>query len=635
MGNTVTFNALATGGTQPYTYKFNVYNSITNSILNSITISTNSYVFLANANLVGNTINANVYVTDADGNTVNSILVGPYTINSALSITIAGTPSPPAGIDAGNTITFNALVSGGTQSYTYTFKIYNSITNAIINTINTGAANSYTFTTNANLIGNTVSANVFVTDGESITANSAPAGPYTINTPVSVTSLVGTPSPPTGIEVGNTVTFNALAVGGTQPYTYKFNVYNSITNSILNSITISTNSYVFLANANLVGNTINANVYVTDADGNTVNSILVGPYTINSALSITIAGTPSPPAGIDAGNTITFNALVSGGTPSYTYTFKIYNSITNAIINTINTGAANSYTFTTNANLIGNTVSANVFVTDGESITANSAPAGPYTINTPVSVTSLVGTPSAPTGIEVGNTITFNALAVGGTQPYTYKFNVYNSITNSILNSITISTNSYVFLANANLVGNTINANVYVTDADGNTVNSILVGPYTINSALSITIAGTPSPPAGIDAGNTITFNALVSGGTPSYTYTFKIYNSITNAIINSITITSNNYVFLTNAILIGNTLNANVYATDGDGNTVNSVLVGPFTILSTPIITLANAIAPNSIDILAGYPSDNALITASCSTGDNMPDLVRRGKPCIRYHIQ
>ncbi len=281
------------------------------------------------------------------------------------TISMVGTPSAQ-GIDAGNTITFNALVSGGTPSYTYTFKIYNSITNAIINTINTGAANSYTFTTNANLIGNTVSANVFVTDGESITANSAPAGPYTINTPVSVTSLVGTPSRRTGIEVGNTITFNALAVGGTQPYTYKFNVYNSITNSILNSITISTNSYVFLANANLVGNTINANVYVTDADGNTVNSILVGPYTINSALSITIAGTPSPPAGIDAGNTITFNALVSGGTPSYTYTFKIYNSITNAIINTINTGAANSYTFTTNSNLIGNTVSANVFVTDGD-----------------------------------------------------------------------------------------------------------------------------------------------------------------------------------------------------------------------------------------------------------------------------
>ncbi len=48
-----------------------------------------------------------------------------------------------------------------------------------------------------------------------------------------------------------------------------------------------------------------------------------------------------------------------------------------------------------------------------------------------------------------------------------------------------------------------------------------------------------------------------------------------------------------------------------------NSLFAGGFGPLSAPTITLANAISPNSIDLIAGSASDNALITATCSLED------------------
>lgn len=37
----------------------------------------------------------------------------------------------------------------------------------------------------------------------------------------------------------------------------------------------------------------------------------------------------------------------------------------------------------------------------------------------------------------------------------------------------------------------------------------------------------------------------------------------------------------------------------------------------TTPTLTLANSTTPNSIDIIQGYPSDSALITATCQSND------------------
>lgn len=205
----------------------------------------------------------------------------------------------------------------------------------------------------------------------------------------------------------------------------------------------------------------------------------------------------------------------------------------------------------------------------------------PYTTNAVPQVT-LAGTPSAPTGIDSGGTIAFKALVSGGSGNYTYTFYIYNSITGAVVSSATTPKGSYTFATNTNLIGDTLNANAVVTGSNGNPVSSTPVGPYTINNIPIITLIGAPFAPAGIEAGNAITLNAFVSGGTGGYTYTFYIYNSATKAAVSSTTTSANSFVFITKANLIGSTLLANVSVTDGTRVTANSVMVGPYTINAT-----------------------------------------------------
>ena len=104
---------------------------------------------------------------------------------------------------------------------------------------------------------------------------------------------------------------------------------------------------------------------MTDGTGDTANSALSNAITVNAAPTITITSTPLS-GSVDAGQTITYNALVTGGSPSYTYTFDVYNSVTHATRQLSHHRQTNSFVFTTNSNLIGNTLNANVFVTDGK-----------------------------------------------------------------------------------------------------------------------------------------------------------------------------------------------------------------------------------------------------------------------------
>jgi YVTN family beta-propeller protein len=538
-GNTITFNAFLTGGAGYITYTFKVYNSITNSLINSInTGTTNSFVFTTNTNLIGNTINANVFVTDGSGYTANSILTGVYTINALPSITLANTPIAPNGIDAftatsGNTITFNAFVTGGTGPFSFTFRVYNSITNSLINSVVTGTTNSFIFTTNTNLVGNTLNANVFVMDGRGNAANSVLVGPFTVNAVPSITAFSSTPTAPAGIDAftatsGNTITFNAFVTGGTGPFSFTFRVYNSITNSLINSVvTGTTNSFVFTTNTNLVGNTLNANVFVTDGRGNAANSVLVGPFTVNALPSISVSTLPIAPASVISGNTITFNAFITGGTGPFTYTFDVYNSVTNSLINSVVTGTTNSFVFTTNTNLAGNTLNANVFVIDGRGNTANSVLKGPFTIYTIPPITANVPTLSNLT-IDVGQIAVANTIVGGAMGSYNggWTFITPNSVGNTYGGSISISlpadgvafnpSGTFAYVADTGSYYGSNGNTVLVINTISNTiVNTIMVGNYPYSVALS------PS--------------ATFAYVTNQYDNTVSVINTATNAVINTI----------------------------------------------------------------------------------------------------
>ena len=84
----------------------------------------------------------------------------------------------------------------------------------------------------------------------------------------------------------------------------------------------------------------------------------------------------------------------------------------------------------------------------------------------------------------------------------------------ALLTQSTTRTNSFIFTTNTNLIANTLNANVFVTDGTGHTANSTLSDALTVNAAPSITLTTTPLSGT-VDAGKTITYNALVTEEAP------------------------------------------------------------------------------------------------------------------------
>ena len=177
-----------------FTYNIIVANSITpsvithNDLLTGQTANSVTYTFQTTTTDTSNSPEeANVVVTDSGTNTVTSGYSPTFTINPALTTpTLTSSPSLPSTQNAGNTITFTASWSGGTSTYTANYLIVNTITgNLVANMLFTGitgTTNSFAWTIPSADAGNTVEANVIITDSASTpeTTNSVESGTLTI-----------------------------------------------------------------------------------------------------------------------------------------------------------------------------------------------------------------------------------------------------------------------------------------------------------------------------------------------------------------------------------------------------------------------------------------------------------------------
>ena len=144
-----------------------------------------------------------------------------------------------------------------------------------------------------------------------------------------------------------------------------------------------------------------------------------------------------------AGQSITITATLPGGstgTSPYTYNYLVVNTITGArVANQLYigvVGTSNSFVFTSNANLVGNTLAANVIITDSATTpeTVNSVKTGTITIDQALGTPTI--TPSAANTLDAGQSITITATLPGGstgTSPYTYNYLVVNTITGALV----------------------------------------------------------------------------------------------------------------------------------------------------------------------------------------------------------
>ena len=242
--------------------------------------------------------------------------------------------------------------------------------------------------------------------------------PATTYGPVSAALIVSNTVAYQGQSEFINYTVNANTIG---PYTYNFYITNSINGNIIynslvqNALTFNSVSFSLPATSNDLGSLYVIATY-TDVGSNTA--------TVTSTISAyrsfsNVAITPSSTTTLDiapftsSSQSIALTASVSGGIPPYTYNFLIFNSITNVPINSIlftNVGSNSlSYTYTPSIYNLGNTLEANVIITDSAPTpsSGNSIQSGLIkmnrVLNAPYCPTLLNTTVASPATLDTSN----------------------------------------------------------------------------------------------------------------------------------------------------------------------------------------------------------------------------------------
>ena len=472
-GENLSISVYAGGGSGNYNYTWTIQSGSSFPPrcpgFNGTTTTTNSIIYRPDGTNIGYTAPCELHVQVTDVNSTNNGTIHNATAEAInvgeIYMTVAITPSNSVSLTPGQSIPISANVIGGSpgSTYTYNFTVFNPVTHAIVaNQIYANVSspsNTFSFVSNNDLAGNTLEAIVWVT-GSNQTANSPNSGVITITSADTTQTSGGehvllADGQPDGInnptngviDIGQYSTFNVAISNGIPPYTgywYLFSqpfsytpnsprntivaniLFGNLTNMVLTIHAVSPTSEVFTYNgvnyyvAPLGTNTIitdynNSNGYlginlaVVDSTGNYIFASTSSGFDINPALATPILSISNSPI-LGTNQTAVFTATVSGGTAynhghsiennGYTYNFQIYNSITNSLIaNQLYTDVAsttNTFTWIVPKSAAGNTIKANVSVTDSAttSVTTNSVTTNVITITFANSATSNTTTTS-------------------------------------------------------------------------------------------------------------------------------------------------------------------------------------------------------------------------------------------------
>ena len=498
--NTV-IKTISTGG-DPYGVSFNPNGTLAyvvdfqSSQIFVIDVATNSVISTIGVGLHPEEVTFNpsgtlAYVTNFVAGTIGIINVSTNTVVN--TINVGGDPFQVAITPSGN-LAYVTNEAGGVN-------VINTATNTVIHTIPIAAPFGLSINPSGTL--------AYVTD--------------LYNSTVSVINIA-TNTIIKNITVAQNPSSIALSPDGTLAYvptqSGKMSVINTATNTVIDNLTIA-------AGDDLVDVAINPSdkfAYVIDANGDT-DTVLGTTFaiTVNPTMTTPSISTPTPSTQ-SPGNTLTWTTSFSGGSAPYTYNWTVYNTVTGAVIInqtwTANSYTGNAFSWTIPANMAGNTINANVFVTDSAttSVTLNSVNSGTITIVPPYTAPSTPTLTLSNTSIDQGQSITFNASVSGGAEPYTYNYIVvaYNTLTasnqiiaNMLFTSNYNTTSNWTWTPLNLYIGNTtFKANVTVTDADSSSVNSV----YNSFGYKSPTVIASASN-ALLDSGQYVTYTLSDSGG--------------------------------------------------------------------------------------------------------------------------
>ena len=468
-GQSVTLTSTVTGGTG--TFSWSLYTTL-NTFVISGKGQTASYQLSPTANTTYYFIFTDTGVTSGATPTA-TVTSNQATITVIVKPTVTITPSSSQ-IDVGQTILLTSSVSGGSNSFSYSWSIGGSST--IV-----GKKISYSFT------GSSASAYKIylnVTDNSTQYVFSATAS-VVVNPSLSIsvqpTSVI--------VDAGQSVTLSSTVAGGTG--TFSWSLYTS-SNSLVTSGTGKVASYVFNPQSNGSYYFVFADSGVTSgasplstAKSNSASVV------VNSDPKVTVLSTT-----VGSGSSATLTATASGGTGAG-YAFKWYsNSALTNLLYSGNPFKTPSLTSTTT-----------YYVTVVDSTGTVSSPAS-VTVTVVSSLTSSSLTVT-PTTTDVGFAVSVNVSSGAGVPPYSYSWTVTLYPSGSASGYYSTSGNKVTFTKTG-----TYSVTATVRDSAGETAS--ITKTITVNALPSVTI--TPSS-ATIDVGASVTFSNSSTGGTAPITY--------------------------------------------------------------------------------------------------------------------
>jgi hypothetical protein len=453
VGISTTFTVSASGGTLPFSYNY------TGLPAGCVTVNLSSFSCKPSA---AGTHTVRVFVNDSLGNSTTATL--SLTVNADTTVSSFTALHDPT--DVGIMTTLNVTASGGIKPYTYT---YTGLPGCVSENTSSLACDP--------LESGTYVIEVFVNDTRSPTSSASASLTLTVDPVLSISQFYASPDP---VDAGVSTTFNAIASGGTQPYSYAY--------AGLPSGCSGANTTVLTCTPTTSG-TLSVRAYANDSVGESATDVLY--LTVDPHPYITsFTATPDP---ADVGTFIAITAAASGGNGYFSYTY------TGLPAGCASTGLA----YLSCVPIATGAYTVRVFANDTfrESVTS--------TLSLIVNIgEAIVSYEVSPGTIDLGQSVIVALGATGGSEPFTYAYSGLpagcRSLNSTRLSCTPRATGQFPIRA-------------FYNDSAGESASTVYT--LTVNPALDL--LGFNSQPS-IMLGARFDLIMVVSGGTLPYEVTYR-----------------------------------------------------------------------------------------------------------------
>ena len=386
-GNTVTWTAAVSGGTEPFQYSFQIYSGDEQEPIQSIMGSAPRFTFHLEEE---GKYRVEASATDADGKTARAES-GAVVVSSRL---FASLEADAARVRTGSAVTWTAQTLNGNGTFRYTYELYDA-NGALVDRAENVEQDTYTHT--------------FDTPGEyhvkvTVTSGEETAEAESASVVVSQKMTLSVSADAETVKPGTLVTWTAEAQNGVAPIRYCFELYDAEGEQIRDCDETTANTFT----CDLGPGEYHARVVATDAEGDTA-SAESGTVTVLPAFSVELAGGAR---WAYPGDTVVWTAEAQNGTEPYRYQFQLYKG--EEMIQTTGMGSTKRYSYTFDD--LGNYL-IHLDVTDADGRDAQTGSSEYLTVVTPISL-SVTGDRDS---VSPSGTVTWTVNGTGGAGDYTFE----------------------------------------------------------------------------------------------------------------------------------------------------------------------------------------------------------------------